>query len=179
MPQIRNEPVQSKFLQNGVVFMNTRNNSYVSLAVWIIALLLMGWLIGFFSKSEINIWYSTLHRPPLTPPNYVFPMVWTILYAVIGICGWIIWRKPEFSHLRLVKNLYATQLILNWMWTPLFFYQHLIGLSLLNIILLVIVVSLIIYFAYRNIKTVSMLMIPYVLWLLFAAYLNFYIWQNN
>jgi translocator protein len=153
--------------------------SYFSLFLWIASLIVIGSIIGSLTKPEMSTWYSTLNRSPLTPPNYVFPITWTILYAIIAICGWIIWRTPSFSALRLIKSLYVIQLILNWSWTPLFFHYHLTGLSFFVLVVLDILVSMMIYLAYPKGRSVSLLMIPYLVWILFASYLNFYIWQHN
>ncbi|MGQ3890800.1 TspO/MBR family protein [Legionella sp. CNM-4043-24] len=159
--------------------MSAENKNYLTLTVWIVVLIGIGGAIGSLTRPEISAWYSTLNRSALTPANYVFPIAWTVLYAVIGACGWLIWRAQEFPGLRLIKTLYVTQLILNWMWTPLFFHYHLTGLSLLVLGLMDIMVGMIIWLACQKIKTVSWLMMPYLLWILFASYLNFYIWWYN
>ena len=73
----------------------------------------------------MNIWYKTLNRSTLTPPGYVFGITWTILYSMIGLCGWIIWSQRPTQKLISLKSLYLLQLFLNWTWTPLFFKYHL------------------------------------------------------
>jgi benzodiazapine receptor len=156
-----------------------QNKTHLSLIIWIVALIAIGGAIGSLTKPEISTWYSTLNRSTLTPPNYVFPVAWTILYGIIGACGWLIWRKQSFSKLSVIKTLYVTQLILNWSWTPLFFHYHLTGLSLIILGSMDILVGTLICLAYRKIRVVSLLMIPYLLWILFASYLNFYIWWYN
>lgn len=159
--------------------MKIRTKNYLSLIVWITALILIGSIIGSLTKTEISTWYSTLNRAPLTPPNYVFPVAWTILYGAIGACGWLIWCTSSFPKLKALKTLYMTQLILNWSWTPLFFHYHLTGLSLIVLGCMDILISIIIWLSYPKIRSVSLLMIPYLLWILFASYLNFYIWWYN
>lgn len=159
--------------------MNVENKTRFSLIIWIVALIAIGGVIGSLTKPEISTWYSTLHRSTLTPPNYVFPVAWTILYGIIGACGWFIWHPQAFPKLSVVKTLYVTQLILNWSWTPLFFHYHLTGLSLVVLIAMDILVGTIICSAYQKMRAVSLLMLPYLLWILFATYLNFYIWQYN
>jgi tryptophan-rich sensory protein len=144
-----------------------------------VTLILIGSIIGSLTKPEISTWYSSLNRSPLTPPNYVFPIVWTALYTIIAICGWIISNTPLFSHLSLIKNLYVMQLVLNWGWSPLFFRHHLTGFSLVSLVVMDVMVAIIIYLASPKLRSVSLLMIPYLLWILFASYLNFYIWQYN
>ncbi len=143
------------------------------------ALIAIGGVIGSLTKPEINTWYSTLNRSTLTPPNYVFPVAWTILYGIIGVCGWLIWRASSFPKLSIIKTLYVAQLILNWSWTPLFFHYHLTGLSLVVLGTMDIFVFALICLAYKKIRAASLLMIPYLSWILFASYLNFYIWQYN
>ena len=159
--------------------MNIKNKSYISLIIWIAALILIGSSIGTLTKSNIDTWYITLNRSPLTPPNYLFGIVWSILYGIIATCGWMIWRQQSFRKLMLIKCLYVTQLILNWSWTPLFFSYHLTGSSLMCVLFMNILVAMIIYVSYSRIKLVSLLMTPYLIWILFATYLNFYIWQHN
>lgn len=154
--------------------------NHLSLILWIVALIAIGGVIGSWTKPEISTWYSTLNRSTLTPPNYVFPIAWTILYGIIGACGWLIWRPQAFPKLlSVIKTLYLTQLILNWSWTPLFFHYHLTGFSLVVLVAMDILVSILIFLAYRRMRAVSLMMIPYLFWILFATYLNFYIWQYN
>ena len=159
--------------------MSAENKSYIPLVLLILAFLGIGSVIGSLTMKEVDIWYSTLNRSPLTPPNYIFPVAWTILYAMIATSGWLIWRASFFPQLRLIKSLYVIQLLLNWSWTPLFFRYHLTGLSLLSLFIMNSVVFLIIYLSYERIKWVPLFMTPYLVWILFAAYLNFYVFQYN
>lgn len=159
--------------------MNPSTKNYFSLIIWVFALLAIGSMIGSFTKPEISNWYSTLNRTTLTPPNHVFPIAWTILYTIIGICGWLIWRVPSFPKLKALKTLYLFQLMLNWSWTPLFFHYHLTGISLIILGGMDILVGTLIWLTYPKIRSISLLMTPYLLWILFASYLNFYIWQHN
>ncbi len=161
----------------GYCFMKIKNHLF--LIIWVVAIIAIGSIIGSLTKSEITTWYSTLNRSPLTPPNHIFPIAWTILYGFIGACGWLIFSASSLPKLRIIKTLYAIQLILNWSWTPLFFYCHLTGFSLLILGCMDILVGALIWLSYPNIRSVSLLMIPYLLWILFASYLNFYIWQYS
>lgn len=159
--------------------MNQGIKTKLSLILWIVLLVTIGAVIGSLTKPEISTWYSSLHRSTLTPPNYVFPVAWTILYGIIGACGWLIWGTPLFPQRGTIKTLYVAQLILNWSWTPLFFHYHLTALSLVVLGLMDILVGTITWLAYRRMRAVSLLMIPYLSWILFASYLNFYIWWCN
>lgn len=159
--------------------MKTQNKNYLLLITWVAGLLLIGAIMGSLTRAEITTWYSTLNRSPLTPPDYLFSVAWTILYTILAVCGWILWRSSSPQNFQLIKSLYAAQLILNWSWTPLFFRYHLIGSSLMCLLVMDALVAMIVYLTYKKIRSVSFLMIPYLTWILFATYLNFYIWQYN
>lgn len=160
-------------------YMKFIKNNYLSLVGWIALLLAISKITGFLTQSELKNWYLNINKSDLTPPNFVFPIVWTILYLFIATSGWIIWQSKEFCNLFLIKCLYITQLILNWSWSPLFFYYHLIQYSMGVSVAMTITVFTIIYLCRNQLKSVSMLMLPYFLWISFASYLNFYIWNNN
>lgn len=152
---------------------------YSAVLIWIIFFQLVGFLIGLQTSAAIKIWYSGLNQSSLTPPNLVFPIVWTILYIVIAIVGYSIWNnrhKPGGTNLLL---LFGFQVLLNWSWSPLFFNLHLITASLACIIILTLINSAIVYKMIRPYPGLALLFIPYLLWLCFATYLNFYIWLNN
>ncbi len=158
--------------------MDSANKNYRALILWVVGLIVIGALIGNLTKNDINAWYVALNKSPLTPADYIFGIVWSILYAIIGISGWFIWQNKS-KLVRSVKKLYIAQLFLNWSWTPLFFTYHLTGTAFFCILLLVLLVGIIIFKTYKMLRIVSLLLVPYLLWLLFAAYLNFYIWHYN
>lgn len=159
--------------------MKIQIKKYLSLIIWVMVLITIGGGIGSLTKAEISTWYIVLNRSNLTPPNYVFPIAWTILYGIIGACGWLIWDKALLPTPSLLKALYLTQLMLNWSWTPLFFHYHLTGLAMIVLGTMDILVCALIGVASRKIKMVALLMLPYLAWIVFATYLNFYIWQYN
>lgn len=152
---------------------------YISLAIWVVALILIGSLIGHLTKTEINTWYKTLNLSPLTPPNYIFPIAWTILYIMIATFGWLIYSQKPSPQLAIIKKLFLAQLILNWIWTPLFFTLHLTGASLLCLLAIDSLVIVIIHLSCKQIKLTTLLLIPYLFWIIFATYLNFYVWWSN
>ena len=152
---------------------------YISLIVWIIVLELVGSGIGLLTKESVDSWYITLNRSPLTPPNYLFGIVWSILYTMIAASGWLIWQAKELAASHIVKKSYIIQLLLNWSWMPLFFYYQLTGTSLACMSAIIILVGFIIIKTYNRLRLASLLLIPYFLWLLFASHLNFYIWAYN
>jgi benzodiazapine receptor len=146
---------------------------YITLSLWVMVLVLLGSGMGVWTGSDVSLWYEGLNRSVLTPPNVVFPVVWTVLYALMGVCGWLIWGAVRTQK---VKVLYMLQLVLNWMWTPIFFHYHWVGGALVVVMLLALTIGTLMVVAH---KSVSVLMIPYLGWVLFAAYLNVYIWLYN
>ncbi len=122
--------------------------------------------------------YSDVTKPALSPPPWIFPVVWTILYILMGISTYLIYEKDK----NLNRNsfiIYAVQLVLNFIWPILFFGFDAYLLSLIILVLLVIfVVAMIINF-YKESKVAGLLQIPYLIWLLFAAYLNLGVFLLN
>lgn len=159
--------------------MNTQANKTFQLIIWITALIGIGWGLGHLTQSNVDTWYVTLNRSSHSPPNYVFGIVWTVLYAMIATSGWLIWNSDPFPELPQVKRLYISQLVLNWSWTPIFFGLHLPGVALACLGTIVILVGKLIAKTYERLTIASLLLMPYFAWSVFAAYLNFFIWQNN
>lgn len=159
--------------------MINKKQNYLFLALWSALLIVISFIIGYTTKPEISDWYSLLSRSPLTPPNYVFPIVWTLLYTAIGASGFFIWQAQHILNIEYIKILYTVQLLLNWSWTPLFFSYHLVGWALITLICMDLLVAAILYATHKTLKKVFALMLPYAIWLLFATYLTFYIWIYN
>jgi tryptophan-rich sensory protein len=134
-------------------------------------------LISFLSMDKIDSWYLDLNKSSLTPPGYIFSIVWPILYILMSISVWIIWNKEK--EITFPIQLYIIQLILNFTWSPLFFKYHCINESLFLLLLIWILVFIIIDLFYSIDKIAGLLLIPYLIWLTFAFYLNYYIVKNN
>ena len=154
--------------------MKNRSQIY-SLLLWILAIQFFGYLFGGMTKTDIGSWYYNLEKSSLTPPNFVFGIVWPILYCLIAISGWRIFQGRSSKDNQAIRTYYIIQLLLNWSWTPLFFHLHQTKLALLCIICIIFFTSLIIISAYRKMRLVSLLMLPYLLWLILASYLNYVI----
>lgn len=121
----------------------------------------------------MNIWYENLVKPPFTPPNQFFPIAWGIIYTLIGISFLIILQKRNNQEKYLAMNFYLIQLVFNFLWTYLFFDLQSINLALIDVILLLIfLIPTIIYF-FKLSKLAGWLLIPYLLQVIFALYLNF------
>ncbi len=121
--------------------------------------------------------YNDLIKPIVSPPGIVFPIAWTIIYLLIGISYTLLKEKGEVP--KETQQLYYTQLIFNYLWTFIFFVFELRLLSVLWIIILDILVIVMTYQFYKQNKLSGILLIPYVLWLLFATYLNISIYFLN
>ena len=146
---------------------------------WIALSEAVGILSGLLSRSGMMEFGEAVLQPPLSPPAIVFPIVWTILYALMGISAARISLAPQSVGRSRGLNLFITQLIVNFFWSLIFFNAQAYGFALLWLILLwVLVLWMIISFAHTD-KLAALLQIPYLLWLTFAAYLNFSIWQLN
>lgn len=121
--------------------------------------------------------YNDLIKPPLSPPGIVFPIAWTIIYLLIGISYTLLKEKGQVA--KKTKQLYYSQLIFNYLWTFIFFVFKLRLLSVLWIIILDVLVIVVTYQFYKQNKLSGILLIPYVLWLIFATYLNISIYFLN
>ena len=121
----------------------------------------------------MNEWYNTLTKPPYTPPASYFPIAWGILYTLMTIAFFVVLSKPNSQNKYIAVNLFLFQLVLNFTWSYVFFEMKSISLGLLDVIfLLILVVFTIIYF-FKISKLAGILMIPYLLQVIFALYLNF------
>ena len=141
--------------------------------------LAVGGLSAVLSMEGMMLYEQTTLKPPLTPPGWVFSVVWTILYTLMGISSARIWLTPESKERSKGLNLYVVQLIVNFFWSLLFFNAQAYGLAALWLILLWILVLLMILEFSKVDKPAAWLQIPYLVWLTFAAYLNLSVWFLN
>ncbi len=146
---------------------------------------LLGWLALCFGVATFAAqftpgdWYAGLARPPWTPPNWVFAPVWTALYVMMAIAAWVVWLRRRQHWARPALIAFVVQLLLNGLWSWLFFGQHAVGLALLDILLLVIVLTVTAGLFFHVSRAAGWLMVPYLLWVLYASTLNAGIWAMN
>ena len=146
-------------------------------AVVILTVTLAAGLIG--SQFPVGEWYASLAKPTWSPPNSIFGPVWGVLYLVIALSAWLVWRKSGLAAAAIPFGLFALQLILNGAWSWLFFGRHQIGLALIEILVLWLAI-LGTTIAFWRLNTLSgVLMLPYLLWVTFASALNLAIWRLN
>lgn len=137
----------------------------------------VGALAGFFTRNSMEV-YENLIQPPLSPPSWVFPVVWTILYILMGMSAYLIYRSDSIYRNSALR-IYAVQLIVNFFWTIIFFNLEMYLFAFLWLLLLLVLIILMIYSFSKINKTAAYLQIPYLLWVIFAGYLNFGIYWLN
>jgi benzodiazapine receptor len=147
---------------------------------FIIVCQLAGIIGSVFTFSSIDIWYASLQRPSFSPPNWIFGPVWLTLYTMMGVSAYLIWKKG-WKNKEVQKSLYifSIQLILNSIWSFLFFGLNNLLLALFEIIILWVFIILTIFKFYKIDKSSAWLLVPYLLWVSFAMILNYYFWMLN
>ena len=148
---------------------------------------LIGWLVVSFAASAVGAvasiqarsFYSQLAQPAWAPPPSLFGPVWTVLYALMAVAAWLVWRSGGFRTNRIALSLFLVQLALNALWSWLFFAWHRGALAFADIVLLwVLIVATLVSF-WRAHPLAGTLLIPYLLWVSFASVLNYSVWQLN
>ena len=151
----------------------------IGLIVAVLGTEAIGALSGIVGGGDFVAFYDALRKPPATPPPAVFGPAWTVLYLLMGIAAWLVWREGLTRQTALALDLFAAQLALNFAWSLIFFGQHRIGAALLEIAVLwlVILATIVAFWVVR--PAAGALLLPYLAWVSFAAYLNAGIWRLN
>jgi benzodiazapine receptor len=124
-------------------------------------------------------WYERLAKPSWRPPNWLFAPAWTFLYICIAVAGWLVWQSAGFAGAAVPLAVYFVQLLLNALWTPIFFGLHRKGLAVFEIALLwLAIAATIVLFAPVD-TLAAVLLLPYLAWVTFASALNFAVWRLN
>ncbi len=152
--------------------------SWMSLIFFIVGCLGIGYLGSLATSSSLQDWHASLRKPPLNPPNWIFGPVWSALYILMAIAGWRLWRVSSAYRFR-ARFLFVFQLILNGLWSPIFFGLRNPLAGLADIVLLWSVLLMLIRTSWREDRVSYWLLMPYFLWVSFATYLNFAIWWLN
>jgi benzodiazapine receptor len=130
---------------------------------------------GAVTALSVRTWYLTLTPPPGTPPNWVFGPVWTVLYVMMAVAAWLVWRVGSMRAVRV----WGWQLLLNALWTPAFFGLQSTGLGLVLIVSLLVMVAVTLMIFRRVQPIAALLMVPYLAWVGYATYLNAGFWWLN
>ena len=135
---------------------------------------------SLFTRQAISDWYAYLNKPSFTPPDWLFGPVWTLLYLLMAVSAFLVWQKGLANPLvKIALALYLLQLILNGLWTPLFFGAKLLLVAFCEIVVLWVAIVLTILSFARVSTPAAVLLLPYIVWTSFAAVLNFSIWLLN
>ena len=142
--------------------------------------LFFGVLGGMITINSVRTWYPGIQKPSFNPPNWLFGPVWSTLFMIIGISAYLVWiRRDSIVHFPRTVAVYFIQLILNLAWSFLFFYNHLIGAALIEIIALLVVIAINGIMFYKINRIAGLLFIPYFLWVSFATFLTYNIFILN
>ena len=164
--------------------MNSR--AWVKAALFIAVCEIAGLFGSLFTAPEIPTWYATLAKPALNPPGWIFGPVWTLLYALMGIAAYIVWEQYAKTKVKKRKKaiafalwIFAAQLALNTTWSIVFFGLHNPAWAFADLVAMWLLILATIYLFRPIAKPAAYLLIPYILWVTFAGYLNFSIWLLN
>ena len=134
---------------------------------------------GAATTSNLADWYAGLNKPSWNPPNWIFGPVWSTLYLMMSISVWLVWRRSGFQNAKSALIWFGIQLVLNTLWSVLFFGLHQPGWAIFEIIALWLAIAITIGLFWKHSKLAATLLVPYLLWVSFASWLNFTIWSLN
>ncbi len=146
---------------------------------------LAGWFALCFSAAttgafvDTGDWYASLNKPVWNPPSWVFGPVWTTLYAMMAVAAWQVWSVGGWRAQARPLGWFLVQWLLNALWTPLFFGLHRPGLAFAEMVLLWVAITLTMWEFWGVRRSAAWLLVPYLLWVSFAAVLNFVLWRMN
>ena len=150
----------------------------IGLAGWLLSALIAG-AAGGLASINAAAFYAQLVQPPWAPPAWLFGPVWSMLYVLMGISAWLVWRKHGFRGAGAALWLFAAQLVANALWTWIFFSWKQGALAFAEIIFLWLLIAGVIYMFWRHHRLAAVLLLPYLAWVSFAAVLNFTLWRLN
>lgn len=152
-------------------------------ALMLLALLVLTLAVGQIgslpTRAALESWYPNLAKPAFTPPDLAFPIVWTLLYIMMAVAAWLVWRRSDWGRTRGALALWGLQLALNLAWSYLFFGLRSPSLALLEAVgLMLVLVATLVAFD-RHSRVAAWLLVPYLLWTAYAIALTFEIWRLN
>jgi tryptophan-rich sensory protein len=156
-----------------------KSNDIVKLVVALAASFLAAVVGSVFTIPAITTWYSSLNKPFFTPPDWLFGPAWTVLYILMAIALYLVWKEPKSKQRDSAIALYAGQLIVNVLWSVGFFGFHNILLGVVLIVLMLVLILLTTYEFYKISKPAAYAMVPYILWVSFATCLNAAVYLLN
>jgi len=156
------------------------NKKYILALIFFLFVTFLAAFVGnFFTVSSIPTWYASLNKPSFSPPNWLFGPAWTVLYVLMAIAAFLVWKKRKESETKSSLCFYFAQLLLNSAWSVAFFglQNPFLGFLVIIILWLLIVITMVKFWKIERVA--GLLFIPYILWVSFATILNFAVWQLN
>lgn len=156
----------------------SRRHQLAGLAGWTVVTAVAA-ALGAFASLDAGDFYTQLDRPEWAPPAWLFGPVWTVLYVMMAVAVWLVWRLGNTERTRVAQMLYVVQLITNALWTWLFFAWHQGALAFAEILILWILVAATIRIFWTLHKVAALLLVPYLAWITFASMLCLSVWLRN
>lgn len=160
-------------------------NNFFKLIIAVIVSEAAGIIGSVFTAPSIGSWYATLAKPEFSPPNWVFGPVWTALYFLMGVAAFLVWSsyakasEDKKKGIKIALALFGIQLVLNALWSIIFFGLHSPFWSFVEIIILWLAIIWTIFAFYKISRPAAYLLLPYIFWVSFASVLNYFIWYLN
>ncbi|HEY4530175.1 MAG TPA: TspO/MBR family protein [Luteimonas sp.] len=156
----------------------TRKQQFIGLVGWLVATGIAAFL-GSMASRRSEDFYGELVQPSWAPPPDVFGPVWTVLYILMAIAAWLVWRRGGFAHARTALVLFLVQLVVNALWSWLFFAWRMGAAAFVDIALMWVLVAATMAAFWRHSRLAAALLLPYLAWITFAGALNLRLWQLN
>lgn len=153
-------------------------SSLIGLVGWVLATLAAG-AVGALSTRNAREFYGGLVKPAWAPPGWLFGPVWTVLYLLMAVAAWLVWRRAGWSGARTALWLFLAQLVLNALWSWIFFSWHRGALAFAEILVLLVLIAATMHGFARVHRLPALLLVPYLLWVAFASALTYAIWRGN
>jgi tryptophan-rich sensory protein len=155
-------------------------NNTIKLVISVALPLAVGGLSGYATARGVSTWYPTLVKPSFNPPAWVFGPVWTVLYIMMGVAAFLVWRRGfDADGVRIALGVFAVQVALNGVWSILFFGMHEPGWALVEILVLWMAIGTTVFLFWRVAPSAGVLLLPYWMWVSFATLLNASLWWLN
>ena len=152
---------------------------WLALALFVVLCLGVSGIGGAVTATSVGGWYQTLEKPAFNPPDWLFAPVWTVLYLMMAVAAWRVWRAPASPARRAALLAFAVQLALNLAWSFLFFGWRWIGGALVEIVVLLAAIAVTTGLFRRVDRAAGLLFVPYLLWVAYATALNAALWLLN
>jgi len=155
-------------------------NNTIKLVISVALPLAVGGLSGFATARGVSTWYPSLVKPSFNPPAWVFGPAWTVLYIMMGVAAFLVWRQGlDAEGVKIALTVFAIQLVLNGLWSILFFGLQTPGWALAEIVLLWMAIGITTLLFWRVVPSAGVLLLPYWMWVSFATVLNASLWWLN